>query len=185
MNLKDRPRTPGFKRPKTGRGRNIKKVGISALERVVRAQRDIDPTLGDVHQNFDRPTSRNECRDAPRPCPWVSCRFHLYLDVDEETGSITFNFPLLEVHNMRESCALDFVDRHEGGVILEEVGLAINVTRQNVQQVEKDGLFLAGDDFEEDDVPDTSTDSMWDLVTLAESTSGQIDDDFDCIDLDL
>jgi hypothetical protein len=25
----------------------------------------------------EQPRTRDECRDGPRPCPWVSCRFHL------------------------------------------------------------------------------------------------------------
>lgn len=28
-----------------------------------------------------RPTKRSECIDGPRPCPWVSCRHHLLLEV--------------------------------------------------------------------------------------------------------
>lgn len=28
-----------------------------------------------------RPKTRGECKDGPRPCPWVSCRHHLQVDV--------------------------------------------------------------------------------------------------------
>lgn len=28
-----------------------------------------------------RPTTRAECRDEARPCPWVGCRHHLLLEV--------------------------------------------------------------------------------------------------------
>jgi hypothetical protein len=31
------------------------------------------------------------CIDRPRPCPWVGCKHHLLLDVNEATGSITLN----------------------------------------------------------------------------------------------
>ncbi len=34
-----------------------------------------------------RPKTRGECASGPRPCPWVSCRHHLYLDVDKN-GSV-------------------------------------------------------------------------------------------------
>jgi hypothetical protein len=27
----------------------------------------------------EQPKSRDECRNGPRPCPWVACRFHLLL----------------------------------------------------------------------------------------------------------
>lgn len=32
-----------------------------------------------------------DCIDRPRPCPWVGCKHHLLLDVNEATGSITLN----------------------------------------------------------------------------------------------
>lgn len=32
-----------------------------------------------------------DCLDKPRPCPWVGCKHHLLLDVNEETGTITLN----------------------------------------------------------------------------------------------
>src|SRR5262249_28750008 len=44
-----------------------------------------------------RPRTRAECAEGQRPCPWVSCKHHLYLDVNPETGSIKLNFPDLEV----------------------------------------------------------------------------------------
>ena len=34
--------------------------------------------------DYDRPRARSECRDAKRPCLYVSCRYHLYLDVNPE-----------------------------------------------------------------------------------------------------
>ena len=84
-----------------------------------------------------RPKTRGECADVPRPCPFVSCRHHLYLDV-VGGNSIKFNFPHLEPHEMKESCVLDVADRH--GATLEEVGELRNVTRERVRQVEVAGL---------------------------------------------
>jgi hypothetical protein len=86
-----------------------------------------------------RPMSRAECKDAPRPCPWVSCKHHLYLDVNPETGSIKLNFPDLEVWEMKETCALDVADRN--GITLEEVGDIMNLTRERIRQVEVRGLL--------------------------------------------
>lgn len=37
-----------------------------------------------------RPRTVGECRHAVRPCPWVSCRFNLLIDVLED-GSIIIN----------------------------------------------------------------------------------------------
>ena len=85
-----------------------------------------------------RPRHRGHCVEATRPCPWVSCKFHLYLDVNPETGTIKLNFPDLEPWEMRESCALDVADR--GGITLEEVGEILNLTRERIRQVEVFGL---------------------------------------------
>ena len=54
--------------------------------------------------------TRAECAEGPRPCPYVSCKHHLYLDVNPETGSIKLNFPDLEVDEMAETCSLDVAD---------------------------------------------------------------------------
>ena len=85
-----------------------------------------------------RPRTREECRTATRPCPFVSCSHHLYLDVNPESGAIKLNFPHLEVWEMAETCALDVADR--GGITLEEVGAILNLTRERIRQVEVRGL---------------------------------------------
>jgi hypothetical protein len=88
--------------------------------------------------NIDRPRSREECRTGERPCPFVSCSHHLYLDVNDETGTIKLNFPHLEVWEMAETCSLDVADK--GGITLEEVGAILNLTRERIRQVEVRGL---------------------------------------------
>lgn len=85
-----------------------------------------------------RPRTRGECTDGPRPCPFVSCKYHLYLDVKPSTGAIKLNFPDLEVWEMTESCALDVADR--GGTTLEDVGAILNLTRERIRQVEVKAL---------------------------------------------
>ena len=95
----------------------------------LRIGREIYPPV-----DVQRPMRRADCEDGPRPCPFVSCKHHLYLDVNPETGSIKLNFPHLEPWEMRESCALDVAER--GGITLEEVGAIVNLTRERVRQVE-------------------------------------------------
>ncbi len=92
-----------------------------------------------VLPDVDRPGSRSECRGNERPCPFVSCKHHLYLDVNPETGSIKLNFPDLEVWEMKETCALDVAERN--GITLEEVGEIMNLTRERIRQVEVRGLL--------------------------------------------
>lgn len=87
----------------------------------------------------DRPRHRGGCNEtgAVRPCPYVSCSAHLYLDVDPETGALKLNFPLLEVWEMKFSCSLDEADASLGeGMTLEEVAERTNLTRERVRQLE-------------------------------------------------
>lgn len=88
--------------------------------------------------DYDRPKMRVDCANGPRPCPFVSCTHHLYLDVSSRTGAIKLNFPDLEVEDMKESCALDIADR--GGTTLEEVGAIMNLTRERIRQLEVKAL---------------------------------------------
>jgi hypothetical protein len=89
--------------------------------------------------DIPRPTSRAECREEMRPCPWVACKHHLYLDINPETGSIKINFPDLEPWELKNTCALDVAER--GGITLEEVGEIMNLTRERIRQVEVRGLL--------------------------------------------
>lgn len=88
--------------------------------------------------DYWKPRTRLECVDGPRPCPFVSCKHHLYIDVSPRTGAIKLNFPDLEVWDMNESCALDVADR--GGTTLEDVGAIMNLTRERIRQVEVKAL---------------------------------------------
>jgi hypothetical protein len=85
-----------------------------------------------------RPRTRAECLKMGRPCLFVSCKHHLYLDVNPQTGSIKLNFPDREVWELKETCALDVAER--GGLTLEEVGEILNLTRERVRQLEAGGL---------------------------------------------
>jgi len=88
-----------------------------------------------------RPRTRGECREGMRPCPFVSCRHHLYLDVNSENGSIKFNFPHLEPWELPVCCALDVAE--SGEHTLEEVGQVVNLTRERVRQTINDALDRA------------------------------------------
>lgn len=85
-----------------------------------------------------RPTHRSQCASGPRPCIFVSCKYHLFLDVNPRTGSVKLNFPDKELWELPETCSLDVADR--GGITLEEVGEIMNLTRERVRQVETRGI---------------------------------------------
>ena len=64
----------------------------------------------------------------------MSCRWHLYLDVDSDSGALKLNHREREPWELLETCALDVADR--GGVTLEEVGRIVGITRERVRQIE-------------------------------------------------
>jgi len=124
--------------------RRSKTMSRKEIARDLRRQRAlgvVDPELQQIIAEVDatRPRSRAECATAVRPCMFVSCKHHLYLDVNPATGSIKLNFPDKEIWEMAETCALDVADR--GGITLEEVGSIMNLTRERIRQVETRGLL--------------------------------------------
>ncbi|RME29372.1 MAG: DNA-binding protein [Deltaproteobacteria bacterium] len=98
----------------------------------------------------ERPRTRADCMKMGRPCLFVSCKHHLYLDVNPVTGSIKINFPDLEIWELAETCALDVAER--GGLTLEEVGEILNLTRERIRQVEASGLKKIMDATGEDEL---------------------------------
>ena len=113
-----------------------------APKRLTRDERRLSELLV-YPEDVERPTTREECKAMARPCPFVSCSHHLYLDVNPESGAIKLNFPHLEVWEMAETCSLDVADR--GGITLEEVGAILNLTRERIRQVEVRGLVKIKD----------------------------------------
>jgi len=109
-----------------------------SIKRMTKRELELGRVLYPDVEGVERPQSREECVGGMRPCPFVSCKHHLYLDVSARTGAIKLNFPDLEVWEMNESCALDVADR--AGATLEEVGAIMNLTRERIRQVEVKAL---------------------------------------------
>jgi hypothetical protein len=89
--------------------------------------------------DLDRPRTRADCGAEARPCPWVACKHHLYLDINPDTGSIKINFPDREPWELEHTCALDVADT--GSKTLDEIGEITNLTRERIRQVEARGLL--------------------------------------------
>ena len=109
-----------------------------------------------IPANRGRPKTRGDCLQGPRPCPWISCRYNLFLDVSSNGG-------LKFVHGedsdpsevQSESCALDVAAAgpHNREVIAE----LLHVTFERVRQIEVRGQdkmakYLA----ERDVIPDNA-----------------------------
>jgi len=131
----DKPVTREQRRSR--RKREVRARTIS-VKRMTKRELELGRLLYPDVEDVVKPKTRAECIGSERPCPFVSCKHHLYLDVSARTGAIKLNFPDLEVWEMNETCALDVADR--GGTTLEEVGAIMNLTRERIRQVEVKGL---------------------------------------------
>ena len=124
---------------KTRRGRRTRPRGKTIALRQIRTEDRARPAVPYPELDAARPKTRAECGEQARPCPWVSCKHHLYLDINPVTGSIKINFPDLEPWELPHTCALDVAET--GGLTLEEVGEITNLTRERIRQVEVRGLL--------------------------------------------
>jgi len=133
-----RPDEEGITREqrRSRRKREIRARTIS-VKRMTKRELEIGRLLY-PENSYWKPRTRAECAGGARPCPFVSCKHHLFVDVSARTGAIKLNFPDLDVWDMNESCALDVADR--GGTTLEDVGAIMNLTRERIRQVEVKAL---------------------------------------------
>ena len=154
------PQEGGSKRRNTRRKRPVRARTIP-IKKMTKEQLRIGRLMY-PEMDYERPQVRADCENGERPCPFVSCKYHLYLDVNPETGSIKLNFPDIEVWEMDETCALDVAKR--GGVTLEEVGEIMNLTRERIRQLEMSGLTRL---LEADDVHDTDLRGFSEMPPLA------------------
>lgn len=89
-------------------------------------------------QGYWRPQTRQQCASVQRPCPYVACRHHLYLDV-KRGGTIVHSFSRdIEPWQLVHSCVLDLAEL--GGMSLEQTGTALGITRERVRQLEAAAL---------------------------------------------
>lgn len=128
----DHERLTGRRRRRVPRARTIAVKNMGARELRAAGRRVPD------HSHL-RPQTRAECIGTARPCPWVACKHHLYLDVNPDTGAIKLNFPAIEPWQLARSCSLD--EAELGGLSLEEVGELTNLTREGCRQIELRGLL--------------------------------------------
>lgn len=80
-----------------------------------------------------RPVTRLDCLpggpNEMRPCPWVSCRYHLGVEIGLDTPGQPYMRTMLEWDTDRgPSCALDVAD--QGGRMPTEIGNIIGLSKQ-------------------------------------------------------
>lgn len=89
-----------------------------------------------------RPQTREDCANVQRPCPYVGCRWNLYLDVTRN-GGIKLNFPDLEPDEMQHSCALDVAE--DGELDMASVADIMNLSRERIRQIEGEAMVHMAD----------------------------------------
>lgn len=126
--------------------------------------------------DHERPKTRGECADGARPCPFASCRHHLFIDCIGSDGEPRSYFA--DIESMPESCSLDVAER--GGATLEELGEHLGLTRERMRQVEQKALIklktrldrdmLDGWTSPTEDVPDAGVDDFFSAEFKAQVT---------------
>jgi hypothetical protein len=129
-NKKDKLVKPSSKVKVSGtrRGVTISCKSLTREEVVLKSK------LDDQEFHLIKPKTRAECKDMERPCPFIGCKYHLYLDINKNNGSIKFNFPDLEFDELDQTCALDIIEK--GETTLEDIGKHMNLTRERVRQIQ-------------------------------------------------
>lgn len=91
------------------------------------------------HLAYTRPRARRDCEGQHRPCPFVTCRHHLFLEV-KGNGNIKLNHGAVELEQLVHTCSLDVASARPEGLTQDEVGLLLNLARNRVQQIEESAV---------------------------------------------
>ncbi len=107
---------------------SLREMSRQAKRAKVRGEQSLDT-------NHWRPKTRADCAKVPRPCPYVTCRYNLFLDVCPN-GSIRMPFgeDPDAVLNRKESCALDLAA--EGERTLNDVGKHHVLRGERIRHIE-------------------------------------------------
>lgn len=98
-------------------------------------------------RGFTKPKFREDCKDVVRPCPYITCRYNLFLDV-EDNGAIRFNQRTkdptavksisLSGKEVYPSCTLDMVEMMPNGISNDDIGRILGgISRETVRLLAK------------------------------------------------
>jgi len=87
-----------------------------------------------------RPRVLSQCPSGV--CGFVSCRWNLFLHIDEFTGSVKLTWPGREITEVGQTCSLKIAGLVPKGEMmpLERVGSHMNLTMERTRQIEKSAL---------------------------------------------
>lgn len=86
----------------------------------------------------ERPKTRAGCYNMPRPCPFVTCRHHLYLNILGRRifiNQLVKGLPIEEaLDKMPQTCSLDAAEK--GGMTLQELADVFGLSRERLRQIQ-------------------------------------------------
>ncbi len=98
--------------------------------------------------SLSRPRVRSQCESGVRPCPWVSCRHHLAVDLlrDGRVVQVKPHWPGGELADERQgdpeatpwSCVLDLVQSRD--LTMGAVEYQLDISRARILQLEEHAL---------------------------------------------
>ena len=97
------------------------------------------PVIGHLRWKDGRratfPNTRAECEPGAgvRPCPWVRCRHHLYLEVVRRGGVKLLFGQETELEDLPDTCSLDVAEA--GAQMLSAIAKRMNIVDERVRQV--------------------------------------------------
>lgn len=114
------------------------------------------------------PGGRDQCATGQRPCQYVRCKYHLWLQLDQDRAgrphhgkrapttlrdvwTETNRYPRWHVRpdcQLPPSCALDFVRDNPDGVTSAELGIALGIGEERARQLAEAAWAKAGVDLE-------------------------------------
>lgn len=82
---------------------------------------------------------RDACRDGPRPCPFVRCKFHLWmvLGYDRQGHRLMREATSTVEPHSATTCSLDVSEQERTA---REIGEVMGITQRRVQQIVKAAL---------------------------------------------
>lgn len=96
-----------------------------------------------TYAQSERPRTRGDCVDGPRPCPYVTCTHHLAIEVTHNGGIKALRPDIFDadgvpdLERLSETCVLDVADRVPEP---DEIRGLLNISQQLVDRITERAL---------------------------------------------
>jgi len=86
--------SPVTREQRRSRRKRAVRARTISVKRMTKRELELGRLLYPDLDDIAPPEARADCVGGARPCPYVSCKHHLYLDVSARTGAIKLNKPV-------------------------------------------------------------------------------------------